>query len=537
MRLMIMNLKAISTNNSATLIKLALYALLLLGLYHSALTYMISLWDRPQYNYCYLIPFVVLYLIYDKRTQLAELDSAPSWKGTVLLCFGLTLFWIGELGGEYLTLYTSLWLVVAALLWIHLGWQKIRIIAFALFMALTMFPLPNFLYDKISVKLQLISSKFGVTLMQFYGMSAHREGNVIDLGFTQLQVVDACSGLRSLISLTVLGLFMAYFFRTSFWKRALLVSSTVPLAIFANSIRLALTGILYETWGRNAAEGFFHGFSGWAIFVFAFAVLMLEMWILKQIGKRPSLGTAAHSNRPPSLCTSLKPQMKKGPKGSFQPQSIAAVALLLLTLVFSHGIEFREKVPIIRPLEQFPLQVGEWSGSRQGMGQRFLERLDLSDYVIIEYRNPANEAINLYVAYYESQRKGESIHTPATCLPGSGWLFRQAGTITLSSLGHNPGSMNVNRAYMEKMGSKQLSYYWFPQRGRVLNNAYQLKIYAFWDALTKQRTDGALARLMTPVSESEELKQADARLQEFTRLIVPVLGEYIPGKENSELRN
>ena len=161
-----MNLKAIPSISPISLIKVALYGLLLMGLYYSAFTYMIRQWDKPEYNYCYLIPFVVLYLIYDKKTQLAALPSVPSWKGVILLGFGLAFFWLGELGGEYLTLYFSFWLVVVALLWVHLGWYKIKTVAFAIFMTLTMFPLSDFLYHKISVKLQLISSKFGVNLMQ-----------------------------------------------------------------------------------------------------------------------------------------------------------------------------------------------------------------------------------------------------------------------------------------------------------------------------------------------------------------------------------
>lgn len=197
-------------------IKMALYGLLLMGLYYSAFIYMIGLWGKPKYHYCYLIPFVVLYLIWDRRTRLAELATVPSWKGMIPFGLGLVFFWLGELGGEYFTLYISFWLVVVGLCWTHLGWQKIKTIAFALFMVLVMFPLPNFLYNKISVKLQLMSSKLGVSLMQLYGMSAHREGNVIDLGFAQLQVVDACSGLQFLVSLTVLGLLMAYFFRGLF---------------------------------------------------------------------------------------------------------------------------------------------------------------------------------------------------------------------------------------------------------------------------------------------------------------------------------
>lgn len=509
-------------------IKMALYGLLLMGLYYSAFIYMIGLWGKPKYHYCYLIPFVVLYLIWDRRTRLAELATVPSWKGMIPFGLGLVFFWLGELGGEYFTLYISFWLVVVGLCWTHLGWQKIKTIAFALFMVLVMFPLPNFLYNKISVKLQLMSSKLGVSLMQLYGMSAHREGNVIDLGFAQLQVVDACSGLQFLVSLTVLGLLMAYFFRGPLWKRALVLISTVPLSILVNSTRLALTGVLYEAYGREVAEGFFHGFSGWVIFGLAFAYLLLIMWLL---GKIPPAKSGTFVSPNPEQGATLKPKIEINLAFVRPSQFIVAVILLGSTLAFSQGINLREKIPIKKSFDQFPIRVGEWTGARGSMEQRFVRALDLSDYVIIDYRNRTNEGINLYVAYYESQRKGESIHSPATCLPGSGWLFREAGAITLSIPGYNGGSMQVNRAYMEKLDSKQLSYYWFPQRGRILNNAYQLKVYAFWDALTKQRTDGALVRLITPVSESEELDQAEQRLERFTRLIVPVLAEYIPGED------
>jgi len=289
---------------------------------------------------------------------------------------------------------------------------------------------------------------------------------------------------------------------------------------------------LYEIWGREVAEGFFHGFSGWVIFILVFGILLLEMWMLRKVGRPLRLRTAAlEAGGKKTDPRTQQPLARRHTQSNPSPQFIAAIALLVPTLVLSQGIQFREKVPISRSFDQFPLQVGEWTGTRQSMEQRFVGALDLSDYAIIDYRNRTGEIVNFYVAYYESQRKGESIHTPATCLPGSGWLFREAGATTFSTPGYDGGSMRVNRAYMEKLGSKQLSYYWFPQRGRILSNAYQLKLYAFWDALTRQRTDGALVRLITPVSESEELDRADARLQAFARLIVPVLAEYVPGKD------
>ena len=171
----------------------------------------------------------------------------------------------------------------------------------------------------------------------------------------------------------------------------------------------------------------------------------------------------------------------------------------------------------------------------------------------------------------ESQRKGESIHSPETCLPGSGWEFKNTGTVTiplpaaggrltsqrfnesptagggvptvqgsgfsgstptaggrLTNQRFNDSTITVNRAVMEKGAYKQLSYFWFPMRGRVLTNIWQMKWYTFWDALTRQRTDGTLVRLITPVYPNESVEDADKRLVAFTREIVPVLNEYLP---------
>lgn len=514
------NLKAIGSVKLTGLAKIALYGLLLIGVYYSSLAYMISQWEREDYSYCYLIPFIVLYLIWEKRNQLASLPSVSSWKGLIPFILGIVFFWLGELGGEYFTLYISFWLVMVGICWMHLGWEKLKTIAFPLLFSLTMFPFPNFLHNKISVNLKLISSQLGVAMMQLYGMSAYREGNVIDLGFTQLQVVDACNGLRYLFPLIILGILLAYFFRAAFWKKAILVISTLPLSIITNSLRIALTGILYEVWGSKVAEGFFHGFSGWFIFMFSLGVLLLEMWILKKVqGSRFKIQDSK--------------QQERGRVGGIQnsfslPQFVVTVILLGATLALSQGIEFREKIPIKKSFDRFPLKVGEWSGNRQTMEQKFIDALDLSDYAIIEYQNSTGKSVNFYVAYYESQRKGESIHSPATCLPGGGWIFKQAGAVGIPLPANDGGFMKVNRAFMQKSGYKQLSYYWFPQRGRILTNAYQLKIFAFWDALTRQRTDGAMVRVITPVHGLEELEEAEKRLQGFTREIVPVLGEFLP---------
>jgi exosortase D (VPLPA-CTERM-specific) len=514
-----------------------LYVILISLLYFNVIKHMISGWNKEDYSYCYLIPFVVIYLIWVKRKVLTELASKPSWMGIIPFGLGIAFFWLGELGGEFFTLYISLWLIIVGIIWLHLGWEKTKVLAFSLFMILTMFPLPNFLYNKISVKLQLISSKLGVGLLHLYGMTAYREGNVIDLGFTQLQVVEACSGLRYLISLVILSILLAYFFKDRFWKRAILIISSIPISIIMNSLRIAVTGVLYEVWGAKVAEGFFHGFSGWLIFLGAFAIMLSELWILRRMlpilklreDKREEMITGERGEERIKVKNNDSKSIpsKVSPLTIFRNQHfIVAIIIIGVTFVLSNGVEFREKVPIRKPLEKFPLEINEWNGKRDTMEQRFIVELDLSDYMIANYQDKMGKEVNFYIAYYESQRKGESIHSPETCLPGSGWEFHEAGT-TIIQVGPDKG-IKVNRAFMAKPGIKQLVYFWFPQRGRILTNAYQLKIYNFWDALTRHRTDGSLVRLITPVYPDEDLVDAEKRLQQFTRQIVPLLSEFLP---------
>ena len=575
-------------------VKAALYGLLLVGIFYSSHRVMIGWWENEDYTYCYLIAPIVLYLIWEKREELARVEARPSWQGAVPLAIGIFLFWLGELAGEFTIMYFASWFVLVGLLWMHLGWEKLKVIWFPIVFIIAMFPPPNFFHFNLTLQLKLISSQIGVAMMQAYGLSAYREGNIIDLGFTKLQVVDACSGLRYLYPLIIMAILLAYFYRGSLWKKVLLVVSAIPLTIITNSLRIAMTGVLYEIWGPQVAEDFFHGFSGWLIFIFGLAVLLLEMWVLNgfrglglfgglgelkdrkdglatdphghtqtfssadvveeklSAASRQAVGSvssevvlepaeaSAQAGAPQGLQavpshSTLKPETLnlKPAAGGWKsllhpPQFIVAVALLAATLAAAQGIEFREKTPVAQPFAQFPLQVADWEGKRGVIEQEFIDQLTFSDYVVVDYRNPAGQVVNFYTAFYESQRKGESIHSPETCLPGAGWEFKKAGTLTLPIRTPRGEPMTVNKALVELGAARQLSYFWFPQRDRVLTNAWQLKIYNFWDALTRQRTDGALVRLITPVYPNEDTTQAEARLTAFTVQIVPVLNEYLP---------
>jgi exosortase D (VPLPA-CTERM-specific) len=526
-------LRTIGQTQLNTLVTGLIYLVPLFGLYYSSHRVMVKWWERGDYNYCYLVPLIVLYLIWEKRRALNTLPSTSTWVGFAPLVSGIMLFWLGELGGEFYTLYISSWLVLLGLLWIHMGWRKLKVIIFPVCFILTMFPPPNFVYFNLSLKLKLMSSRLGVWVLQGIGKTAYREGNVIDLGFTQLQVVDACNGLRYLFPLIVLSLLVSYLFKSAWWKKAIIVISAIPISIFVNGLRIASVGLLYPIWGPRVAEGFFHDLAGWAIFMISFAILMGEMWLLNRLFREKEIAKLVKEDmdaagekvedeyKAPSRLDTLM-------QLCHSPHFILAFLLITVSAAISHAVNFQEVTPIKRPLVEFPLHIGQWYGRSEAMEQKFIDGLKFSDYITANYQNSSGQNINFYTVYYDSQRKGESIHTPQSCLPGGGWIFQESGLTDVPVNGTVGTPLKVNRAFIKKGGQKQLIYFWFPMRGRVAHNLWEMKALNFWDALTRKRTDGALVRIITPVYNGEELDIAERRLQAFIIDVLPVLNDFLP---------
>ena len=173
------------------------YGLLFAALYHADVAVMLSQWHKNDYGFCVFVPFVSAYLFWERKSAL-QIPSHPSWLGLNWLALGLLQYLLGQLGGEYYSVYLSSWLIFFGLLWLHFGWAKLRMLIFPVSFLLAMFPFPNAVNFSLSLHLKLISSKFGVMLMHLIGISVFRSGNIIDLGFTRLEVVEACSGLRYL---------------------------------------------------------------------------------------------------------------------------------------------------------------------------------------------------------------------------------------------------------------------------------------------------------------------------------------------------
>jgi len=256
--------------------KILFLSIPVLFIYHDILYEMgLDWWRDENYSHGFLIPIVSLYLIAKKWDSLKRNSISPSWWGPVVLAWGLFVLIIGVAGAELFTMRISFIFVVVGLTLCLFGKDVLKDLGFPIFFLVFMVPLPYIVYNSLTLPLKILASKLAVYLLSPLGIPVFREGSIIYFPEVTLEVAEACSGIRSLMALIALGTLFSYFFQSSLSRRILLVSSTIPIAIFANALRITLTGILAFYLSPKIAHGFFHYLSGWLVFLIAFACLML----------------------------------------------------------------------------------------------------------------------------------------------------------------------------------------------------------------------------------------------------------------------
>lgn len=253
-------------------------------LYGGALSSLVSQWaSDDDYSHGFFVIPLAAFFAWERRDALARATCRPSFWGLLLIGFSIAAFLAGILGAELFLTRVSLVGVLAGAVLFVWGREHFRVLLFPLAFLLFMIPLPAIIFNQIAFPLQLLASRAGEVTIAAAGIPVLREGNVLQLPNTALEVVEACSGIRSLVSLLMLGVVLGYFTDPRPPARVLIALSAIPIAIVANAFRVAGTGIGSHWFGPEAAEGFFHTFSGWLIFIVAFAGLLLVQRVLAHI--------------------------------------------------------------------------------------------------------------------------------------------------------------------------------------------------------------------------------------------------------------
>ena len=382
---------------------------------------MVERWgSSEEYGYGYMIPMIVGFFIWQKKSDIENIEFTGSFTGVALVILGGFLLVLGELSALFIVVQYAFLVALFGVILSFTGWRVFKMLLPALCLLIFMIPLPNFLYQGLSAELQLISSQLGVAVIRIFGISVFLEGNVIDLGVYQLQVVEACSGLRYLFPLAALSYMSAYLFKGATWKKIIIFVSSVPITIFMNSFRIGMIGVLVEHWGIEMAEGFLHDFEGWIVFMACMMILVMEMWVLSKIGRGKMAFADAFEITFPEP---IEGESKERPITNTFKLAVPVIVIMSLLPLIIEGRD--EIIPERESFSDFPMELADWNGRRGSIEREIIDILQFDDYLMADYASDTNGMVNLYVAYYESQRKGASIHSPKSCIPGGGWQIQE----------------------------------------------------------------------------------------------------------------
>ncbi len=232
-------------------------------------------WQIPDFSHGFLVPIFAAYLVWAKRKRLWATRIAPTWSGIVVVALGLAVLLLGVYGAELFLSRVSLVILLTGLVLGFGGWQLLKELRFALLVLLLAIPIPAIIFNEITLPLQTLAAKLASALLPVFGVPVLREGNVIELPAMKLEVAEACSGIRSLMSLFTFSIFYGYFLEKSTLRRIVLALASIPIAIAANAVRILGTGLCVQYWDPDKALGFFHEFSGWVMFLVSLACLFI----------------------------------------------------------------------------------------------------------------------------------------------------------------------------------------------------------------------------------------------------------------------
>jgi len=450
-------------------------------------------WSNENYSHGLLVPFVIGMIVWKAWPELVSVAEAGSrWLGGATYAAAILLLFAGTLGAELFTTRMSLVLMLAGIVAYLFGTRILQFLAVPFILLLLAIPIPQLVFNRIAFPLQLWASQMAVWGIRLFDVPTVRSGNVIDilpLGSTQaisLEVVEACSGIRSLMTLVTLALILAYFTRSSnessklsdtdLWRAVLLMIAAVPIAVLTNAARVTGTGVMTYHFGKQAADSNY-----------------LLYKVFRSLFRDPvAIAPGSDAFRIPHSALST-----------------TTVLPLIIALVFSAGLinwfaVRSEAETVRRPLAEVPESLGDWrqKGSEIRFDESVEKVLGATDHTMREYTHPEGRIANIYVGYYASQRTGSTYHSPQNCLPGAGWVMKDPQIIDITTA--DGRTFQANRYIIENGIYREVMIYWYQGRGRTEASEYRDKFNTVLDGITRSRTDGAMVRVMTSVGKDEQ---------------------------------
>lgn len=493
-------------------------------------------WTDENYSHGLLVPFVIAAIVWSARSEIGALATGSSkMLATTLVSVAFVLLLAGTLGAELFTQRASMVVMLGGIVAWFFGGAVMRFLTVPLALLALSVPIPQIIFNKIAFPLQLLASKAAVWGIRLFEVPTVRKGNVIEIlpsGATQviaLEVVEACSGIRSLMTLVTLGLILVYFTRRDrgldfqnlgesvrsfdLWRAILVMAAAVPIAVLTNAGRVTATGVLTYRFGMRALESTWHDVSGWLVYIVALGLLIgVNYALMRLFGTRESGDEITGPSVGPAIAN-----------GKVVVLVAALVGCGLLVNWFNLRTEIR---PERIPLAEFPAMLGDWKqkGDEIRFGEATESVLRVSDYTMREYVAGDGRIANIYVGYYATQRTGTTYHSPQNCLPGAGWEMSEPELVEIPR--GDGTTFTANRYIIVNGPYREIMIYWYQGRGRAESSEYRDKLNTIWDSVLTRRTDAALIRVMT--SAGSDVDESTTRAVELSSLVAGRLSEFVP---------
>ena len=508
-------------------VKILILLVLFVAAYWVPLQSMVGTWYKNEdYSYGFLIPVITAYLLWERRKELPGLPVKSSFAVLPLVLVFVLLSVYGILGSSGNIAMPATPIVFFLLFAFCFGVDAARRLILPLGFLIFMIPIPAFLERTIGLYLKSISSRLGGELIRMAGLAVHVSGNIIDLGVTKLQVVDACSGLRYIFPLLALGILYAYFFEKVAWKRIVCVLATIPIAIITNTLRIAITGILIPHFGTEVAEGFFHGFSGWLIFLAAFAFLFILGRILRLFPSPQPVGGGSVPVADPQEGAALPV------RGNITKAFSISAAMLSVVAVLSLSTGSLPPVNIQGGIAGFPLAFAGWQGQSQPVDPEIIEESGAEEAFNGFYRNSGTGAgVSLYMGYRSTAFLATEnfFHSPTVCLPMSGMEVKEESRRIIRGVPHL-NELTVSKMVIESMGDRQLVYFWFQTKDQASHDKNINRFHLAMHAIKRDNTYDLFIRPITAIGRTETIESAEERLDEFVREMMAALLKFLQEK-------
>jgi EpsI family protein len=326
--------------------------------------------------------------------------------------------------------------------------------------------------------------------------------------------------------LLALGVLFAYFFEKTRWKQIVLVLSTIPTAIVTNGLRIGATGILVKYYGPKVADGFFHGFSGWLVFLFAFGLLLLLLVAMRYLPGRAANIATIKAGEEEMLTEGISHS-----RSNLLPVTVASICMLAVGLL-SFSTSALPAFKIQGGLDSFPMTFNEWSGQREIVPADIITLSGAEEAFSTLYRNNQNSIVSLYVGYRGSPF-GESenfFHSPSVCLPSSGWKTVSIGTHDIANVPQF-GTITVEKMIIEHMDERQLVYYWFQTKSRVSHDVNINRFHLTLHAIKRDNTHDLFIRPIMPLQRNESISDAEKRMDQFVREMMAEMLKFLKEKQ------